>query len=159
MAKGLLGKLSGSVKAGVRRRREGSATESPGQRNGGIVVTYAPESDGDPDPGEVVWGWVPYEEDASQGKDRPLLILGHDGPLVVGVPLSSKNNSHRNDASEWVEVGTGAWDSRGRPSFADTGRLLRFKPEDVRREGSALDRRAFDRVVDRVAEVHGWQDD
>ena len=36
---------------------------------------YAPEIDGEPDPGEVVWAWVPYEEDPSQGKDRPVLVL------------------------------------------------------------------------------------
>ena len=27
------------------------------------------------DPGEVVWGWVPYEDDPAQGKDRPVLLL------------------------------------------------------------------------------------
>ena len=39
-------------------------------------ATYAPEIDGEPDPGEVVWAWVPYEDDPSQGKDRPVLVLG-----------------------------------------------------------------------------------
>ncbi len=41
-------------------------------------VEYAPEIDGEPDPGEVVWGWVAYEDDPSQGKDRPVLILRGD---------------------------------------------------------------------------------
>ena len=27
-------------------------------------------------PAEVVWAWVPFEEDLSQGKDRPLAIIG-----------------------------------------------------------------------------------
>ncbi|GAB5080487.1 hypothetical protein ARTHROSP310_36360 [Arthrobacter sp. AD-310] len=27
--------------------------------------------DGEPDPGEVVWTWVPYQEDHGRGKDRP----------------------------------------------------------------------------------------
>ena len=35
-------------------------------------TTYAPKPDGRPDPGEVVWAWVPYEDDSSQGKDRPV---------------------------------------------------------------------------------------
>ena len=34
--------------------------------------TYAPENDGQPDPGEVVWAWVPYEDDPTLGKDRPV---------------------------------------------------------------------------------------
>jgi len=28
-------------------------------------IAYAPERDGQPDPGEVVWAWVPYEDDPS----------------------------------------------------------------------------------------------
>ena len=51
------------------------------------VTAYEPELDGQPDPGEVVWGWVPYEEDPSQGKDRPVLLIGHtelDGEELLG---------------------------------------------------------------------------
>ena len=44
----------------------------------GLRVAYNPRTDGKPDPGEVVWAWVPYEEDASQGKDRPVLLIGRD---------------------------------------------------------------------------------
>ncbi len=40
---------------------------------------YAPKANGKPDPGEVVWAWVPYEEDPSQGKDRPVLVIGTEG--------------------------------------------------------------------------------
>ncbi len=40
---------------------------------------YAPKANGKPDPGEVVWAWVPYEEDPSQGKDRPVLVIGDRG--------------------------------------------------------------------------------
>ena len=41
------------------------------------MTSYEPVADGQPDPGEVVWAWVPYEEDPSQGKDRPVLLIGH----------------------------------------------------------------------------------
>ena len=44
-----------------------------------VVVEYNPRSNGRPDPGEVVWAWVPYEENASLGKDRPVLIVGRAG--------------------------------------------------------------------------------
>src|SRR5262249_10344430 len=39
-----------------------------GRRRRGPEIVYAPERDGDADPGEVVWGWVPYEDDPAQGK-------------------------------------------------------------------------------------------
>jgi hypothetical protein len=34
-------------------------------------MTYAADPDGAPDPGEIVWSWVPYEEDHTRGKDLP----------------------------------------------------------------------------------------
>jgi hypothetical protein len=122
---------------------------------GKVTITYAPDRDGDADPGEVVWAWVPYEEDATQGKDRPVLIVGWDGQRLVGVPLSSRTHDGRRDASSWIAVGVGAWDRERRPSYADAERLLRFAPRDVRREGAALDRTRFDAVVTRVRQLHG----
>ncbi|MEO6629101.1 MAG: type II toxin-antitoxin system PemK/MazF family toxin [Aquihabitans sp.] len=128
----------------------------PGANTGGVVVAYEPNHDGDADPGEVVWTWVAYEDDPNQGKDRPVLILGHDGARLVGVQLSSKDHSGRSDAGEWLEVGTGAWDSQRRASYVDASRLLRIDPAAVRREGAALPRQRFDQVIDRVTRLHDW---
>jgi len=120
----------------------------------GVTIDYAPDPDGDPDPGEVVWAWVPYEDDPNQGKDRPVLIIGRMGRQVAGVPLSSRDPADRRDGHEWVAVGAGGWDGERRPSWADATRLLRYDPADVRREGDGLDRVRFDRVVQRVADLH-----
>ncbi|MGL5857645.1 MAG: hypothetical protein ACRC35_04430 [Angustibacter sp.] len=38
----------------------------PGDFTGRSTVRYRPIADGLPDPGEVVWAWVPYEEDHRQ---------------------------------------------------------------------------------------------
>ena len=48
------------------------------------MTTYSPDTDGEADPGEVVWAWVPYEDDPAQGKDRPVLLIARDGepPLL-----------------------------------------------------------------------------
>jgi hypothetical protein len=116
----------------------------------GVRVEYSPELDGDPDPGEVVWTWVPYEEDANKGKDRPVVIIGRIGDDFAGVPLTSKNKG-RNDH---IPVGTGAWDPRGRPSWAKVDRLLTIDPNDVRREGAILDKNRFDDVVGNLAKYH-----
>ena len=121
-----------------------------------ITVSYAPEHDGDADPGEVVWTWVPYEDDPTEGKDRPVLVLGHDGAQLAGVQLSSKDHDGRGDERDWVPVGSGAWDARNRPSFADASRLLRFDPAAVRREGAALSRDRFDAVLLRGEAIHYW---
>ena len=54
-------------------------------------LNYQPRPDGRPDPGEVVWTWVPFQEDFSRGKDRPVLLVGRDGTWLLGVPLTSKD--------------------------------------------------------------------
>ena len=114
---------------------------------------YAPKADGRPDPGEVVWAWVPYEEDASQGKDRPVLVIGvEDDGTLLALGLTSKDHDRdeeqeRQAGRVWMDVGTGAWDSRGRPSEVRLNRLLRLDPDSVRREGAALAQDVFDAVV------------
>lgn len=109
----------------------------------GVRVEYSPSIDGDPDPGEVVWTWVPYEDDPSQGKDRPVLLVGRRAGSLVGVALTSKPH----DNERQVPVGAGSWDREGRPSFAKIERVLAVDAAKVRREGAVLDRRHFDAVV------------
>src|ERR1700749_4488442 len=43
-------------------------------RIGPVRMSYSPQTDGAPDPGEVVWTWVPFEENDGRGKDRPGLV-------------------------------------------------------------------------------------
>ncbi|WP_299925844.1 type II toxin-antitoxin system PemK/MazF family toxin [uncultured Nocardioides sp.] len=119
--------------------------------------SYAPEIDGEPDPGEVVWAWVPYEDDPSQGKDRPVLVLdtAGDGPDDGWVGLMLSSQDHDRDAEDearwgryWMDVGTGGWDSQGRPSEVRLDRLVRLERGAVRREGAALDETIFTSVVE-----------
>jgi PemK-like, MazF-like toxin of type II toxin-antitoxin system len=116
----------------------------------GVQIEYRPQRDGDPDPGEVVWTWVPFEEDPTLGKDRPVVIVGHHGEDLSGVALTTKRSGHSNQ----VEVGSGAWDPKGRPSYAKVDRLLDIEPNSVRREGAALSRRRFDVVIEAISRYH-----
>lgn len=115
----------------------------------GVVIEYSPNIDGDPDPGEVVWTWVPYEDDPSQGKDRPVIIIGRHGKYLAAVPLTSK----RHDNELQIPVGTGPWDREGRQSYAKVERVLDVDPNQVRREGAVLQRKHFDAVVEGVRQV------
>jgi len=117
------------------------------------IFGYAPRDDGEPDPGEVVWGWVPYEEDPIQGKDRPVLLIGRSGEDWLGLYLTSQD--HDRDAAQearegrfWMDVGRGGWDPRGRPSEVRLDRLIRLERDAIRREGSALDPATFERVLE-----------
>jgi hypothetical protein len=136
---------------GGRPAPDGARPASSDIEAGGVQVAYRPDLDGDPDPGEVVWTWVPFEDDPSQGKDRPVLIVGHRGDHLVGVALTSKQHGHEPQ----VAVGTGPWDREGRPSYAKLERLLAVDPHQVRREGAILERRRFDDVIAGLERVHG----
>jgi hypothetical protein len=126
----------------------------------GVDLDYRPRADGRPDPGEVVWAWVPYDEGDGRGKDRPVLVVGRSGGEdLVGLMLTSKD--HDRDAEDearygrtWLDVGRGAWDPRGRPSEVRLDRLLLLPPGAARREGAALDRRRYDEVVVALRDVH-----
>ncbi|WP_089335817.1 type II toxin-antitoxin system PemK/MazF family toxin [Blastococcus mobilis] len=125
------------------------------------AVDYRPRADGRPDPGEIVWAWVPYDEGDGRGKDRPVLVVGRRNAALLGLMLTSKD--HDRDAADearhgrvWTDIGTGPWDARGRPSEVRLDRLLVLDPATVRREGAALDRRRFDRVVAAARRVQGW---
>ncbi len=133
--------------AGRSAKRSTPPTRRVGQ---GVRVEYTPDMDGEADPGEVVWAWVPYEDDPHRGKDRPVVIIGRTGDGFVGVALTSKNTGR----SEHVPVGTGGWDPRGRDSWAKVDRLLTIDAGAVRREGSTLPQNRFDEVVGNVAKYH-----
>ena len=125
---------------------------------GGAGIAYTPDPDGEPDPGEVVWAWVPYEDDPAQGKDRPVLLIGRDGMTLLGLQLTSQD--HDLDAEDearygrhWMDIGSGAWDHERRPSEVRLDRLIRLDEHAVRREGAVLDRGVFAAVV-REARTH-----
>lgn len=126
-------------------------------------ASYTPIMDGDADPGEVIWTWVPYQEDASVGKDRPAVVIGAQGEGVYILQLTSKD--HTRDAAQeaaagryWLDIGAGDWDSKGRPSEVRLDRALWVKATDVRREGSILPKVTWQLIVDALKEhyrTHG----
>ena len=123
------------------------------------AFSYSPDPDGDADPGEVVWAWVPFEEDPAQGKDRPVLVLARHETRLVVAQMTSKD--HDRDAAQearwgrfWHDVGTGDWDHQGRPSEVRLDRLLLVEPASVRREGATMRREVFDGVVAALRRHH-----
>jgi hypothetical protein len=119
-----------------------------------VRFSYTPERDGEPDPGEVVWTWVPYEENDGRGKDRPVVIVaaGAAGEFLA-VQLTSKPRDHDRD---YVALGAGAWDGEGRPSWARIDRVFRVHADGMRREAATLDGERFARVTDALRGRYGW---
>jgi PemK-like, MazF-like toxin of type II toxin-antitoxin system len=118
------------------------------------TVVYAPDLDGAADPGEIVWAWVPFEEDDGRGKDRPLLVVGRAGGDLLGLMLSSQHK--RDGEPDWISIGSGGWDRDGRESFVRLDRVLEVAEHGIRREGAVLDRERFERVAGELRGRYGW---
>ena len=143
---GLLGRVKDTLGTSTGRQ----AGARPRTRTTTVAIEYSPRIDGDPDPGEIVWTWIPFEEDPSQGKDRPVVIIGRRNGNLVGVPLTTKADNREAQ----VAVGRGDWDPERRPSYARIWRLLEIDERRMRREGAILDRAGFDSVVTAVDEYY-----
>lgn len=137
---------------GIPVRPAASTPVPTGQRARQVV--YAPQLDGRADPGEIVWTWVPFEEDPDNGKDRPVLVVGRDGRTLLGLMLSS--NPDRDHDPEWVGIGAGVWDHQGRASWVRLDRVLDVPEDGIRREGAILPRTLFDRVAHRLVREYHW---
>lgn len=117
-------------------------------------VGYAPDRNDIPNAGEVIWTWVPYEENDGRGKDRPVLVIGrqsHD--RVYAVRMTSKTHDGDRD---YLAIGSGGWDSQGRESWVDIEQLYSVHHEGMRREAAVLDRTRYERVAQALIRRYGW---
>ncbi|MGO2747938.1 type II toxin-antitoxin system PemK/MazF family toxin [Microbacterium sp.] len=154
------------VSAPTARLRETAERREPGHEQGSetvridpdrirdLQVDYSPSRDGAPDSGEVIWTWVPYEENDGRGKDRPVLVIGrHSADRVYAVRMTSKPHERDRD---YLSIGSGGWDSQGRESWVDIEQLYSVHEKGMRREAAILDRKRYDRVAAALVERYGW---
>ena len=160
---GLLRSVASSLRRWLSPRPSGRSTTQaapptyPGDFTGSLHPSYSPQPDGRPDPGEIVWTWVPFEEDHRQGKDRPVLLVGRDGPWLLALQLTSKDHDGYPSGAgrpRWVDIGAGDWDRQRRPSEVRVDRVVRVDPKAVRREGAVLPRARCEAVARAVSELH-----
>lgn len=124
-------------------------SDYPGDYRDMINFEYSPSLDGDADPGEIVWTWVPFEEDHSQGKDRPVLLVGRDGEYLLALMMTSKDHNNREHADpNYLDIGSGPWDPQGRASEVKLNRVIRVRPDSMRREGAVMPEDTF-RMIER----------
>ena len=127
-----------------------AGSDYPGDYRGMIDFEYSPSLDGDADPGEIVWTWVPFEEDHSQGKDRPVILVGRDGEYLLALMMTSKDHNNREHAdSNYLDIGSGPWDPQGRASEVKLNRVIRVRPDAMRREGAIMPEDTF-RLIERA---------
>ena len=119
-----------------------------------LRIGYAPDRDGAPDAGEIIWTWVPYEENDGRGKDRPVLVIGRESAeRVYAVRMTSKPHDGDRD---YLSIGSGGWDGQGRQSWVDIEQLYSVHDRGMRREAAVLDRERYKHVVAALMRRYGW---
>lgn len=156
-----LRRIAGTARAQGGRRAPAApdnAAPRPGPARGAAPgsrqLVYAPQLDGQADPGEIVWTWVAYEDEPGQGKDRPVLVVGRQGAVLWGLMLSSQQD--RDGQRHWLALGPGNWDRQQRPSWVRLDRVIEVGEDNIRREGAVLDRQRFETVAGALRAGYGW---
>ncbi|NLZ58331.1 MAG: hypothetical protein GX898_08555 [Corynebacterium sp.] len=117
-------------------------------------IFYAPDMDGQADPGEVVWIWAPADGVGNPPRERAMVVVGRTRSTILGL-LISCNPEHRSD-EDWIDIGSGVWDERGRQSWVRLDRILEVSELGTRRQGTVLPRGRFERIANRLNNDFGW---
>ncbi|MFC5370260.1 type II toxin-antitoxin system PemK/MazF family toxin [Arcanobacterium bovis] len=128
-------------------------------KNGLPDFGYRPDDDGIPDPGEVVWTWIPYEENNGEGKDRPVLVVACVGDTAICAQMTSKDHAQSSLYQDeyhrwWLDIGNGNWDRANRPSEVRLDILWQVPFTEVRRIGGFLEKNRYLRVIAALKEIH-----
>ncbi|WP_295627429.1 type II toxin-antitoxin system PemK/MazF family toxin [uncultured Corynebacterium sp.] len=117
-------------------------------------IVYAPDMDGQTDPGEVVWAPVLLEGDAEKPRERAVVVVGRHKQTLLGALIST--DTRHADSPRWLFIGTGAWDAEGRPSWVRLDKILEVPEAGIRRSGAVMPRRRFDRIAARLRSDYHW---
>lgn len=131
------------------RRRAARARVMP-TREISRSIFYAPDMDGQAEPGEVVWFNVPTNE----MKERSMLVVGRDRHNVLGL-LISANEDHADD-SDWLEIGSGEWKPTGEPCWVRMDKTIFIPETDVRRRGALFPARRFEHIAEHLRKHFDW---
>ena len=121
-----------------RRGRERRRTRPPGRplKRGRAPARL-------PEPAEIWWANVPYE-DRQGAKDRPCLVLAVRGQRVTVAKITSRNRAERDGVIALPPGSVG--DAGGRASYLETDELRVVPVRDFRRRVGVMDPAVWDQV-------------
>lgn len=122
-------------------------------------IFYAPDMDGQVDPGEVVWFWAPACASATRTANTPeteraLVVIGRHHDEILGL-LTSADNTHSGDV-HWLDIGAGPWEESGKQAWVRLDRLIRIPEHAIRRQGAVIPQGRFERIAIRLRKDYGW---
>lgn len=117
-------------------------------------IVYAPDMDGHADAGEVVRAKVKLDGESGAGVERSVLVIGRHRRELLGA-LISTDERHAED-ERWLFVGTASFSGEPLPSWVRLDKILVVPESGIRRSGTVLPRRRFERIAARLRSDHGW---
>ncbi|RAV34660.1 type II toxin-antitoxin system PemK/MazF family toxin [Corynebacterium heidelbergense] len=117
-------------------------------------VMYAPDMDGQADPGEVVWVDIRPRR-GGEMESRAVLIIGRNGHTLLTL-LISENKDHLSE-DNWLPIGSGPWENRGGESWIRLDKLIEVPESQILRRGVSMPERRFDRISARLRNDYGWR--
>ena len=118
-----------------------------------MAVIYAPDMDGQADPGEVVWVHIRTQK-GGELELRSLLIIGRKKHTLLGLLISS--NEHNSHSPTWIAIGSGPWDPEGKESYVRLDKVLEIPESEIQRRGVSMPERRYDRIAARLRTDYGW---
>ncbi|PRQ11666.1 hypothetical protein C1Y63_04445 [Corynebacterium sp. 13CS0277] len=115
-------------------------------------IYYAPDMDGQADPGEVVW--MTLADDEGDTQERAFVVVGRTHHEIMAL-LISPNAEHAEEKT-WLDIGSGVWESSGRNSWVRLDKVVTMPEDAIRRQGAVMPRRRYDRIAHRLRSEFGW---
>lgn len=116
-------------------------------------VIYAPDMDGQADPGEVIWYKVLTHREATP-ELRAWIVVGRNHHTLLGMIISS--NPAHSDEDNWVAIGAGLWDPRGNECWTRVDRIIEIPEADIQRRGVSMPERRYERIANILRNDYGW---
>ncbi|MDO4686069.1 MAG: type II toxin-antitoxin system PemK/MazF family toxin [Corynebacterium sp.] len=117
-------------------------------------IYYAPDMDGQADPGEVVWIMVNTNGPDHPPTERAIVVVGRAAHNILGL-LISPDTTHK-DEHNWLDIGAGGWDESSRQCWVRLDKVLEVPELDIRRQGAIIPRQRFERIANRLRREFGW---
>ncbi|WP_336244277.1 type II toxin-antitoxin system PemK/MazF family toxin [Corynebacterium meridianum] len=117
-------------------------------------IYYAPDMDGQADPGEVVWIWVNTDGPGSPARERAIIVIGRSRQHMLGLVISP--NPEHAEEDNWLGIGSGPWDESGRQCWVRMDKVLEIPELEIRRQGAVIPRHRFERIANRLRSSYGW---
>lgn len=117
------------------------------------TILYAPDMDGQSEPGEVVWSPVMLGDDPVP-QERAVIVLGRRKHILLGALISADPRHAQND--KWLYIGSGPWDPKMRPCWVRLDKILEVPESGIRRSGIFMPKRRFDRIASKLRTDYQW---